>query len=434
MASQSVADHWNLKPITWPPSSPHYKRIITQNLNGPCSLIAICNILILQDAIHILPPDRSSVSYEYLSSLLADFLLASPSSPSPRDLSAALSRLPDTQRGLHVNPLFTGVSSFRASDSDSGELQLFSLCNLQLVHGWLPDPASPEHLALMRVQDYDTAINLIVAAQDIAARPDPRDPPSPINPSSDSHNNIIPSPQESLHNETPILISAPAQPHPGELNEPNPSADDSGSESLDPDTATLRDALLIQQFLETNSTQLTYHGLFTLSTTLDQGLYPFFRNSHLSVLYKHHSPDGTPSLWTLVTDGNFAKEPAIVWESLEDVDGGASRFVDGNFLPSSTAGGDFAGTSAEQALQDAERKKRPQSLHSDFALAQHLQAEEEALARSVERLNINTPRKPARAEPSSAAAESSRAKAASTSDLKEKKEHDLKKKPSCVVM
>jgi len=467
----SVTDQWNLKSIPWPPKTSKSKRIITQNLNGPCSLIAICNILILQNNIEILPPDRPSVSYEYLSSLLADFLLASASSASAGDLSAALSRLPDTQRGLNVNPLFTGVSSFRGSGSD-GELQLFALCNLKLVHGWLPDPASPEHLVLMTVEDYDTAVNVIVAAQEIAAR----DPtiPSAVDPSrcSSPHLSLSSTPpipedsckssQEPVKEETSNdgsnnpVISVPSiqinLSHPESTNQSQQSestgqnhSTNGSQDALDVDSTTLRDALLIQQFLEMNSTQLTYHGLFTLFTSLDEGLYPFFRNSHLSVLYKYHSPDGSPSLWTLVTDSNFAKEPAVVWESLEDVDGGASRFVDGNFLASSTAGGDFAGRSAEQALQDTERKKLPETLHSDFALAQHLQAEEEALAHSAERLNI-TPRDETQrtqssaghrmahseASPSSSAAQM-RPKAASTSDLRGKG-HELGKKPSCVFM
>jgi ubiquitin carboxyl-terminal hydrolase MINDY-1/2 len=79
---------------------------------------------------------------------------------------------------------------------------------------------------------------------------------------------------------------------------------------------TIHSALAIRQFLEANSTQLTYHGLFSLSV-LKPGLYALIRNSHLSVLLVHVLPSGDPSLWTLVTDSNFVNEPAVVWESLE---------------------------------------------------------------------------------------------------------------------
>lgn len=55
-----------------------------------------------------------------------------------------------------------------------------------------------------------------------------------------------------------------------------------------------------------------------------------------------------------MTDQVFLNEPSIVWERLEDVDGGWSTFVDSDFVKASPAGGDFAGQTAEQALRAAE--------------------------------------------------------------------------------
>lgn len=52
------------------------------------------NILILRGDIEILPPDRETVSYEFLSQLVAEYLVkASPDT----DISAALSKMPMTQ-------------------------------------------------------------------------------------------------------------------------------------------------------------------------------------------------------------------------------------------------------------------------------------------------------------------------------------------------
>lgn len=53
-----------------------------------------------------------------------------------------------------------------------------------------------------------------------------------------------------------------------------------------------------------------------------------------------------------MTDSNFSREPEVVWESLEDVDGSSSRFVNGDLVFSSTAGGDFAGTTVENVLRE----------------------------------------------------------------------------------
>ena len=112
-------------------------------------------------------------------------------------------------------------------------------------------------------------------------------------------------------------------------------------------------ALVVRNFIETTSSQLTYHGLFTLSAALEpHALVALFRNSHLSVLYKH--PEG--ALYTLVTDSVFFNEPSVVWERLEDVDGGWSTFVDADFVRSSPAGGDYAGHTAESALAALEEQ------------------------------------------------------------------------------
>jgi ubiquitin carboxyl-terminal hydrolase MINDY-1/2 len=142
-----------------------------------------------------------------------------------------------------------------------------------------------------------------------------------------------------------------------------------------PTTTHLSAAFLIREFLETTSSQLTYHGLFTLAASIKPGtLVALFRNSHLSVLYKPSTPStpkdtgvetmasnppntdlnaaASSSLYTLTTDYSFLREPTVVWERLDDVDGGASTFVDSDFRPSVPLGGDFAGATAESALAD----------------------------------------------------------------------------------
>ena len=64
-------------------------------------------------------------------------------------------------------------------------------------------------------------------------------------------------------------------------------------------------ALTIRHFLEQTQSQLTYHGLFHLASTLPEGtLVALFRSSHLSVLYKSGSNGATS------TDGE--------WQVLDD--------------------------------------------------------------------------------------------------------------------
>ncbi|KAF8313508.1 uncharacterized protein EI90DRAFT_3136671 [Cantharellus anzutake] len=323
---ESLDSVWRLKGIKYPPKSKNLFKIVTQNRNGPCSLIALVNILILRRSITILPAERTYVSYEYLASLVADYLVNSHHSLSEVDLNAALAVLPLIQEGMDLNPRFTGISSFSDS-SGKGELKLFQLCGVTLVHGWLADPFSSEYSVISKAGDYDTALNLIVAGEE--------------------------SPQNTDHN-------------------------------TDNDTH-YRDAVVIRQFLESNSTQLTYYGLFSL-LDIDSGLYAFIRNSHLSVLLRYTGPDSESSLWTLVTDSNFSREPEVVWESLGDVDGSSSRFVNGDLILSSTAGGDFAGTTTEKVLQGTEAVGNA-NYDIDLALAIQLQAEENELIPDSGRLN-----------------------------------------------
>ncbi|KAG8988501.1 hypothetical protein FRB93_004083 [Tulasnella sp. JGI-2019a] len=301
------------------------------------------NVLILRNDVSIFPKNRRSVSYEYLASLIADYLVSrmSEDDSALEGLSAALSKLPDLQEGMDINSVWSNHTAFKQL-GEGGELKLFQLCGVELVHGWLADPASEEYEALMKVGDYDAAVNLIVAADDLTRGRFVESDQVGASPSS---------PTETIH-------------------------------FTEQQQQVIRDAFIIRNFLDTNSSQLTYNGLFTLSNSLAPGnLYAFFRNSHLSVLLKTTSSE--QPLYTLVTDSAFAREEAVVWETLEDVDGSASMFVDATFIKASTAGGDYSGRSAEAAVRDAERAMQGLNFDADLALAQQMQAEEDAAAQEA---------------------------------------------------
>ncbi|KIP11011.1 hypothetical protein PHLGIDRAFT_125140 [Phlebiopsis gigantea 11061_1 CR5-6] len=345
----SLEEVWYLKEILFRPGPevpPRRFKIITQNYNGPCSFIAICNILILRGDIEILPPDRKNVSYEQLAQMVGEFLLMS--CPDV-DISAALSTMPVTRKGMDLNPLFTGVTSFRPAGS-GGELKLFEHANIELVHGWLVDPSTPEHSVLSRLEDYDTCVNLIAEADHL------------------SHGQL-------LQSEEQPSSSAAA------------GTNRSRSNTLsDEDQEKMVEALAIRSFLDSTSSQLTYYGLFALAEKLAPGsLVALFRNSHLSVLYKSPNPEDS-ALYTLTTDQVFLHEPSIVWERLEDVDGGWSTFVDSDFVRATPAGGDYAGHTGESALAAIEGDLGALTLEerADHELAQQLQAHEDERAHQLE--------------------------------------------------
>ncbi|KAF8965798.1 hypothetical protein BDZ97DRAFT_1811069 [Flammula alnicola] len=377
----SLAEVWYLKDIKF-----HGKdlRIITQNFNGPCSFLAICNILILRGNIDIQPRTRKTVSYEFLSQLVAEYLLTT--SPDV-DVSAALSIMPYTQRGMDLNPLFTSATSFHPSSTANGaggELKLFEQVGIPLLHGWLVDPNSAEASVIQRIKDYDSAVGLIAEVD---------------------------------HLTNGRFVVDDAAPH---LNTASGEATSPTREWTEEELQKVRDATIVRRFLDATQSQLTYHGLFHLATSLPPNTpCALFRSSHLSVLYKYSPSALNPSsngpsnaassssqflsnstsplpnaeaepqsedsaLYTLVTDQVFLNEPSVVWERLEDVDGGWSTFVDSEFVKSSPAGGDFAGQTAEEALRAAEaiaNQYQGTVDPNDHALAQQLQAEEEHLAR-----------------------------------------------------
>ena len=66
------------------------------------------NILILRGEIVIMPPDRRSVSYEYLSALLGDRLV---NKSSDIDLDSVFSVLPKTQRERFDDYLWTFLTA-----------------------------------------------------------------------------------------------------------------------------------------------------------------------------------------------------------------------------------------------------------------------------------------------------------------------------------
>ncbi|KAF8637754.1 hypothetical protein AX17_002596 [Amanita inopinata Kibby_2008] len=338
----SIAEVWYLKSVTFGSGENRKQRkIITQNFNGPCSFIAICNILILRGDITILPPERKNVSYEFLSQLVAEYLLTS--APDV-DISAALSIIPHTQKGMDLNPTFTSPTKFNPA-GDGKEFQLFSQANINLVHGWLIDPHSPEAEAVTEVQDYDNAAILIAEADHL------------------THGQLV-------RNEHP------SSPQAGSSSSAVPNGHEGWT---DDDKKRVEKAIAVRRFLDASWSQLTYHGLFTLASVLEPGsLVALFRSSHLSVLYKSTDSDdsGGSALYSLVTDHVFLNEPSVVWERLDDVDMGSSTFVDSDFVKSSPIGGDFAGETEEIIRAAAGIEDQ-----NDFALAQQLQAEEDELAR-----------------------------------------------------
>ncbi|XP_078386433.1 ubiquitin carboxyl-terminal hydrolase MINDY-2 isoform X1 [Cetorhinus maximus] len=150
------------------------------------------------------------------------------------------------------------------------------------------------------------------------------------------------------------------------------------------------EGFVAEQFLNSTATQLTFHGLCELISTVEEGeLCVFFRNNHFSTMTKHKG-----QLYLLVTDQGFLTEEKVVWESLHNVDGDGN-FCDSEFhlRPPSDPETVYKGQQdqidqdylmalslqQEQQSQDLSWEQIPEGI-SDLELAKKLQEEEDRRA------------------------------------------------------
>uniref|UniRef100_A0ABM0LVZ9 Ubiquitin carboxyl-terminal hydrolase n=1 Tax=Saccoglossus kowalevskii TaxID=10224 RepID=A0ABM0LVZ9_SACKO len=118
--------------------------------------------------------------------------------------------------------------------------------------------------------------------------------------------------------------------------------------------------LVLESFLESTASQLTYHGLCELNTKVKEDeLCVFFRNNHFCTLYKQKG-----ELFLLVTDQGFLTENSIVWETLANTEGD-SYFVDWGFHTCPPA----------DAIPPAADVSTEQQINQDYLVALSLQEE-----------------------------------------------------------
>ncbi|KAI7869319.1 hypothetical protein BDF14DRAFT_351177 [Spinellus fusiger] len=196
-------------------------------------------------------------------------------------LDTALSLLPNLQVGLDVNVGFSFIRDFEAT----AELALFDLFDVDLVHGWIADPQDESTYNVVKAcGSYNAIVDCVVHGDELSSQHDPSQSTPPTQ-----------------HAERSITKG-----------------------------------LIASAFLQDTATQLTYYGLELLVDSLPRNkLCVLFRNNHFSTLYKHPETEG---LYTLVTDSGLVKERSFVWESLADIDQGASEFFDGFFKKPSLGG------------------------------------------------------------------------------------------------
>eukprot|EP00808_Paulinella_micropora_P014247 g74013.t1 len=158
-------------------SSGQYKEIciVLQSVNGPCPLIAVCNVLLLRGKI-VIPTDRTKISFEELCDLLKKFLeqklqsvILKPRPDRSQQQQEAIvanvicsfedtvQMLPVLEAGLDVNCVFTHPTKFEFTP----QIALFDMFETRLLHGWVCDPQDKVLQKAIESLSYNEVVNLL---------------------------------------------------------------------------------------------------------------------------------------------------------------------------------------------------------------------------------------------------------------------------------
>lgn len=141
--------------------------IVLQNENGPCPLLSIANVLILQGNLQI-HPDRSEVTSDQLIEMIGTHLIDK--NPPLKDenlrknqqqtLDDIMGILPTMENGLDVNVRFDKVSSFEYD----ARISVFDMLGVSLYHGWVADPSDVETFEVVGKMSYNQLVDRIILA------------------------------------------------------------------------------------------------------------------------------------------------------------------------------------------------------------------------------------------------------------------------------
>ncbi|XP_035485365.1 ubiquitin carboxyl-terminal hydrolase MINDY-2 isoform X2 [Scophthalmus maximus] len=301
--------------------------IITQNENGPCPLLAIMNVLLLAWKVKM-PPMMEIITAEQLMEYLGDYILET----KPKEITEAQrlnyeQNMSDAMAVLHK--LQTGLD---VNVKFTG-VRVFEYTPECIVFDLLDIPLYHGWLVDPQMHDIVKAVGNC------------------------SYNQLVEKIISCKHSDNSELAG---------------------------------EGIVAEQFLSSTATQLTYHGLCELTSTVQEGeLCVFFRNNHFSTMIKYKG-----QLYLLVTDQGFLTEEKVVWESLHNVDGDGN-FCDSEFRlrPPSDPETVYRGQQdqidqdylmalslqQEQQSQDLQWEQLPEGI-SDLELAKKLQEEEDRRA------------------------------------------------------
>lgn len=320
------------------------RKILLQNENGPCPLLAAANALLLSAQITLPPASvRNNVaSIDDVVNMLAGHALkrhvdnqnlnsTAPGAGDHEDANAAatahhidelLKLFPSLQHGMDVNPKFTlGPTGCEYTNG----LGAFDIMGVDLVHGWLVDVQQDGDVAsVIGSKSYNELVEIVINGKEAMEKADEL---------RKKVNEMLVENQGG--HESEVQIQDEAKVENSEGNETNVT-DTNELQNIQQQLEAMNDSankgLIIEQFLDTTSHQLTYTGLMELHSHVKEGhLCVFFRNNHFATLTKNEGV-----LYLLVTDLGYAGVKEVIWEKLDDISGDTELY-DGYFRKSNVA-------------------------------------------------------------------------------------------------
>lgn len=221
-----------------------------------------------------------------------------------------LQLFPSLQYGMDVNPKFTkGPTGVEYTTG----LSAFDLMGVELVHGWLIDALDEHYGNVVGPKTYNELTEMMIMGNEASEK------------------------IEKIETEIRELQKQ----IPGEEETQGETQKDSADIDLesildqirtleqerDLQNKNFQEGSIIEEFLSTTGTQLTFAGLTELHNHVKEGaMMVFFRNNHFSTMTKH---DGI--LYLLITDLGYQNAPEVLWEKLDDISGD-TEYADQDFV------------------------------------------------------------------------------------------------------
>ena len=336
-------------------------KILLQNENGPCPLIACANALLLSSKISL--PESSIrnnvASIDDVVNMLASHALkqnpqrihnvvtsasTSASMSTTSRITTAVDKssqegeitnnndvdddtkdrvrahyinellilFPTLQHGMDVNPQFTlGPTGCEYTIGVSA----FDFMGVDLVHGWLVDVEQDGDLAaIIGRKTYNELIDLIVKSQEAGLISDQlTEKIAQLNKGKEEKEEE----DGDGEGDAQTIYSSTSSVNSFLFKNENEKELHKLHDELQIQNDIAARGSVVQQFLDESSHQLTYAGLTKLHSHVKEGhLCVFFRNNHFATLTKHEG-----ILYLLVTDLGYSGVNEVVWEKLDDISG-----------------------------------------------------------------------------------------------------------------